>query len=401
MVDGCKVVFFGQLQEGFTARQVVEAFSEKFSVSREKAEKLLNSNREVVLKGGLDRPRAEKYQKVLERIGLVVRVDAPAAESGSTLSLEPVSNGGGEETEALEQVQGAVPASVCPKCGSSNMQDGICQDCGVVAAKYLAMQAQLPAGSSTSDNPYGAPQAELLETEVGDLSGPHEVPWGHGWAWLVKGWWHFKQNPIAWIMAMVVWFVLAVVASMIPLLGSILVNLISPVITAGFFIGARAQDEGEDFTVGHLFAGFSNNPGQLVLVGLIYFAVAMLLLIVIAGVVFVLVGGVNPQDPKAIMTSPGVIIGVLFGLLLFIPLMMAYLFAPALVALEDLKALEAMKLSFGACMKNLLPFTLYGLISIPLLLLGALPFGLGLLILLPLLMASLYSAYQDIFYEQA
>ena len=101
------------------------------------------------------------------------------------------------------------------------------------------------------------------------------------------------------------------------------------------------------------------------------------------------------------MLSPGLLIAILLSSLLFIPVMMAYLFAPALVALNDLKAWESMKLSFRGCLKNILPFTVYGLIAILLMIIGTIPFGLGLLIVLPILTASIYAAYQDIYFRSS
>ena len=43
MSEACKVVFYGELQEGFDPEQVLQAFSDKFGVSREKAIKLPNA----------------------------------------------------------------------------------------------------------------------------------------------------------------------------------------------------------------------------------------------------------------------------------------------------------------------------------------------------------------------
>jgi hypothetical protein len=98
------------------------------------------------------------------------------------------------------------------------------------------------------------------------------------------------------------------------------------------------------------------------------------------------------------LLGPGFWIALLVGLGLLVPLMMAYWFAPPLVALSGLSAIAAMKLSFIACLRNMLPFLLYGLLVFLLALLAIVPFGLGLLVLGPTLMASMYVAYRDIFY---
>jgi len=67
--------------------------------------------------------------------------------------------------------------------------------------------------------------------------------------------------------------------------------------------------------------------------------------------------------------------------------------------LEGVSPFYAMKLSFSACLKNMLPFLLYGFILLLLMFLAMLPFGLGLIILVPVMVAAMYTSYRDIFYE--
>lgn len=410
MSESCKVVFYGELQRGFEPEQVLEAFSKKFGVSLEKAGKLLETDKDVVLKGGLDEERAKKYRAALEKIGLVVRIDGLEPEiAPPDFSLEPMDTTDDESTMVMDPAQIAASLTKCPKCGSSNIKDGTCLDCGVIVEKYLAIVARgqeedEDEWQAKPENPYSAPAADLVEPAEGEMDGPRGVPTGNAISWLANGWSHFKQNPFAWIFALVVWFLLAMVVSMIPLLGGIVVNLLTPIITAGFIIGCRAQDDGDDFTIGHLFSGFSANAGQLVLVGVIYFGAMILLTVVLMGSFFGLVGmqSMEMQDPEMMMSmvaSPAFLTAILLGSLLFIPVMMAYIFAPALIALNDLKAIEAMKLSFSGCWKNMLPLTVYGLFAIIMLIIGSIPVGLGLLIVLPVLTASIYAAYQDIYYS--
>jgi uncharacterized membrane protein len=119
------------------------------------------------------------------------------------------------------------------------------------------------------------------------------------------------------------------------------------------------------------------------------------------------VSGIDPavleqQDPTLTIATlgPMVLLALLFVLLLLVPLMMAYWFAPALVVLEDRLPLEAMKLSFSACWMNVLPFLVFGLAAFALLVVGMIPFGLGLLIVSPVLLASIYAGYRDVFYRR-
>jgi uncharacterized membrane protein len=93
----------------------------------------------------------------------------------------------------------------------------------------------------------------------------------------------------------------------------------------------------------------------------------------------------------------GLLLGTLVFLALIVPVLMATWFAPALVLFDRLAAIDAMKLSFGGCLRNLVPFLLYGVIGCGLLIVAAIPLGLGLLILSPVLIASVYTSYCDIF----
>ncbi|RTE66522.1 hypothetical protein EH243_07415 [Amphritea opalescens] len=219
---------------------------------------------------------------------------------------------------------------------------------------------------------------------------------GNGWRWLASGFNHFKQNPVAWIVAIIVWVILSTILSIIPVIGSVGITLLSPVITAGFMLGCQAQEEGDDFRVGHLFSGFSNNVGQLILVGLLYLVAIFVAMMLVIGGFFLTVGsdmGSFGQD-MSVMVLP-----MLIGLLLIVPVVMAYWFAPALVALNGLSAITAMKMSFSACLKNMLPGLLYSIIAIILFTLGMIPIGLGLLVVIPMIAASMYTSYRDIFYQ--
>jgi uncharacterized membrane protein len=83
-----------------------------------------------------------------------------------------------------------------------------------------------------------------------------------------------------------------------------------------------------------------------------------------------------------------------------LPLVMAVWFAPALVALHQMGALEAMKQSFFGCLKNVLPFLLYGVILFIAGVIASITVLLGWLILGPVLAASVYTAYRDIYFTE-
>ena len=58
---------------------------------------------------------------------------------------------------------------------------------------------------------------------------------------------------------------------------------------------------------------------------------------------------------------------------------------------------DALKSSFSACLKNFMPFLVYGLAFLVLAVLATLPVGLGWFILIPVTQASIYASYKSLF----
>jgi uncharacterized membrane protein len=106
--------------------------------------------------------------------------------------------------------------------------------------------------------------------------------------------------------------------------------------------------------------------------------------------------GIEPNEAM-VGAMGGMLIALLVALALLVPLLMAYWFAPALVVLRNMTAMEAMKLSFVGCLRNIWPFLVFGVIAFVLTMIAMIPFGLGMLVLVPVLNASIYLGYKDIF----
>lgn len=231
----------------------------------------------------------------------------------------------------------------------------------------------------------------------------HQVSAVHGWRWIAEGFAIFKKNPVIWIALFFVYFLIGLLLSQITMIGPIVLNLLAPVFVAGFMFGCRALDQEDDLEINHLFAGFKHHTAQLISVGGMYLAGV----IIIVGILFagsdntvlqaIFSGDKLAQQQAAAALGSGFLVTALLGLVLMSLLIMAYWFAPVLVAFHEMSAFDAMKLSFRACLHNILPFLVYGLISMVLLLLAAIPFGLGLLVMIPTMTASLYVSYKDIF----
>ena len=262
----------------------------------------------------------------------------------------------------------------------------------------------------SEENPYEAPAANIAqEPNLGsfELTDPKAVSIGRGWGWIVEGFGHFKKNPGSWILMLFVALIVLIIIALIPIIGQLAIMFTYYVWLAGIILGCRAQARGEDFRVAHLFAGFSNHVGKLILLSLIMTVFGIAVSLIVMGPVYMelITSGFQP-DPETIekiserMADPtGFWLPWLISMLFTVPLAMAIWFAPALIVLNEVPLLSALKLSFIGCLKNILPFLLYGILAMILYILSALPLLLGLLVFVPTMFASIYTSYTDIFIE--
>ena len=253
----------------------------------------------------------------------------------------------------------------------------------------------------TNIDPYAAFNAQSGAAVQADRFSAEgrRVAAGRGWEWIVEGFALFRKQPGIWILAAVVFCVISIVIGMIPLLGSLANALLFPIFAAGLMLGCKALDQGGELEIAHLFAGFKRNTSDLVLVGvfnLVGWVVVGLAVVAVVGggvVMTVLRGG----TPGAGMSIVSMLIAMLLAVSLLLPVYMATWFAPALIVLNDVPPVAALKASFYACLDNWIPYLLYGVVVLVLGIVAAIPVGLGYLILIPVMIASVYTAYRDIF----
>ncbi len=247
----------------------------------------------------------------------------------------------------------------------------------------------------TNIDPNAAPasQAGTFRTEG------RAVGAGRGWDWIVEAFALFRKQPGTWILTVVVLGVVFIVISMIPVLGSLASALLFPIFGAGLMRGCKAADQGGMLEIGHLFAGFRQKTGDLVLVGVFnlvgWVVIAFAVAAVIGGGVFM--GMMRGGMPGAGISIASMLLAMLLVAGLSVPLYMAVWFAPVLIVLHDLAPAAALKASFFACLRNWMAFLIYGVVLLVLGIVAAIPLGLGYLVLIPVLIASVYTAYRDIF----
>ena len=225
-----------------------------------------------------------------------------------------------------------------------------------------------------------------------------QVPASHAWAWTVRGFQLFRANPAMWIILWLIYLAIILPISLIPLFGSVLSTLLAPVFAAGMMWGCQAVAQQQDLEINHLFEGFNKNTSQLIAVGGIYMACLLAVAVmVVLNMDSATINALKIDQALSPEQTDAMLRPLFFAMLVIVPILMAYWYAPLLVGLNNLSASQALKLSFMACLKNLLPFFLYGVIFTALLLVAIIPVGLGLLIAVPVMMTSLYASYEDVF----
>lgn len=262
-----------------------------------------------------------------------------------------------------------------------------------------------PFGSTIAVAPAPAPAGPPPPIPEGRRMGA-----GRGLAWITDAWQMFKDAPGSWVACFLIFVLIMFVLAIIPILGNIAGAVLSPVLIGGMMLGCRELARNEELTVAHLFSGFKEKSGPLFTLGLLEFALSLVVMLIAAALIFLTVGAMfvgvlmgQSPDPGATL-EPGFWLGaatlILVILALFIPVSMAVWFAPALVALDGTDPLTALKWSFFACLKNIWSFLVYGLVMLGLAIVATIPMGLGWLLLGPVIMASVYTAYRDIFFVE-
>ena len=239
---------------------------------------------------------------------------------------------------------------------------------------------------------------------------------GRGWQWLVEGYGLFRMSPTLWLALTVVLALMWAASLVVPVLGPLLFNLLSPALFAGLMIGCRALEGGAPLEIAHLFAAFKRHATPLVTVGGVYLVGT----VIVVGIVLVITGG---SMLPSVLSKPGtdietmraaarsMMLALAIGAAVYLPVLMVVWFAPMLVVFNGLAPVAAMTLSFTGCVGNTVPFLVYGgailLAGIVLSLPAALgPIG-GMLAIalfvasIPVLICSVYASYRDIFTAHA
>jgi len=225
----------------------------------------------------------------------------------------------------------------------------------------------------------------------------------NGWLWIKQGYWLFKKSPVLWMVLAAVGAIGLIGISTIPVIGDPLATLLFPVLLAGYMLGCHALEHDEELELSHLFAGFKNNTTQLVTLGGISLISQMLILGVMmltggAALVSILMSGKPVDNPEILVqAAAGAGIALMLGMTLFSVLLMSMQFAPMLIIFDKMSPIDALKTSLQACLRNILPLSLYGAMMLLFMMIASMPIMLGWLVLLPVIIGSMYAIYRDLF----
>ncbi|MBK5941044.1 hypothetical protein CCR96_17650 [Halochromatium roseum] len=379
---------------------MVRDFAAVFKVGEQQARELITGGQARVLKTDVDADNAQRYQAVLQEIGMASRVESMTIHA----------------TGAEDAAQPDASPAEAPAADGAGFGAGAADLQSTVS---LAKQATERIPASAASNVLGDQQP----------FGPVRHRASHGWYWITQAWQQFKAQPRVWLAAVALVYLVTFALSLVPVLGSLATMILGPVFAGGLMLGAQSQERGGRPRVMAGFDGFSTHGGQLALVGLLYLG-CLMVAFVLAGLIAMATGVVtvgsmdalNSSDPDVVAAAlgPGLGLFLLVVMLTIVPVLMLYWFAPVLVALEGMTALEAMRMSFRGCWKNIIPFTVYGLALFFILLGASLILGVVsallaaisetlmvvlMLLIMPLMLVfavlvvlSIYSAYRDVFH---
>ncbi|MGH8704798.1 MAG: BPSS1780 family membrane protein [Burkholderiales bacterium] len=246
------------------------------------------------------------------------------------------------------------------------------------------------------------------------------VSFARGARWLAEGWGLFRVAPLVWLGLVFLYWLLMTTLSLLPLVGIGAATVLIPAFSVGFMVASRSCEGSRAPELAQLFAGFRGGAWAQLKLGGVYLAALALLLGATTladdgALARWMLTGERPDEEA--LRSDAFLAALLVAAGGYMPVMMMFWFAPVLAAWHGLGAAQALFFSFFASLMNWRAFFGYAAaaavltIGIPFLVLGALLLATGgklrlgvmalvfplLIVLLPILFASFYASYRDVF----
>ncbi len=237
----------------------------------------------------------------------------------------------------------------------------------------------------------------------------------NGWHWLSEGYRIYSKSRMMLALIVIGYWLLMMLVNSVPGLGTVVATICLPAMSVGLMNACRRIDRGEPVTPPILFSGFSNNVRALLLLGAIYLVAALAIFAVtslVDGGTLLHLFALGESADEAV-DNHTMLLASWIALLLLLPLVMAYWYAPMLAAWHGYSAGKSLFFSLFACLRNWRAFLVYVFSIIAFALVLSIVAGLvsasfpgagrSFLMLivgffcLPVLYASFYVSYRDVF----
>jgi len=227
-----------------------------------------------------------------------------------------------------------------------------------------------------------------------------DVAYKRGLAWIAGGWRIFRGAPLVWMGLGAGWMLITFGLVLVPVIGGVVANLLQPVFFASFARAAAKQRAGGRIEAGDLFAGFRRPLRPLVNIGAILLVAELGIFLLMSLLGLPGMAGAEGEQltiEEYLAALQGNEWILVVGLLLTAIVKGALWFAPALLAFRDLSTAHAIRWSVFAALSNIGAMVTYGIALTVVVAAAILPYGLGLLVAVPVMLASTYAGYAEVF----
>jgi hypothetical protein len=184
-----------------------------------------------------------------------------------------------------------------------------------------------------------------------------------GWNWLAEGFALYRMSPPALAMLTITFLLAMLVINSVPVVGPVAGSLLMPFFSVGMMNACRRIENGETPRFDALFSAFRQSPQTLLSLGALYLGLTLLTL----GITTLIDGGTlmsfmtGGQIDHAELDRDEALLAAQVALLLMMPLVAAFWYAPLLAAWHQTSLAKSLFFSLVAVMRNWAAFLGYGL----------------------------------------